>query len=80
DAFKAFTGGSTQISSEARNSMREALGGKGAGLAEMTASGVNVPPGLTVVTQCCRDYHANKQQMPEGLLDQIFEELKSVET
>ncbi|MDR3616166.1 MAG: pyruvate, phosphate dikinase [Candidatus Obscuribacterales bacterium] len=79
DAFKAFTEGGAEISSEARNKMREALGGKGAGLAEMTASGVNVPPGLTIVTQCCRDYHANKQQLPEGLLEQIFEELKTVE-
>src|SRR5579862_5257119 len=37
-----------------RTAMRELLGGKGAGLAEMTAAGVNVPPGMTVLTSCCR--------------------------
>jgi pyruvate, orthophosphate dikinase len=79
DAYKAFTKDGAAITSEERNQMREALGGKGAGLAEMTASGVNVPPGLTILTQCCRDYHNNNQKMPTGLVDEIFEQLKSVE-
>ena len=35
-------------------SMRDYLGGKGAGLAQMSASGVNVPPGLTIATTACR--------------------------
>ena len=37
-----------------RDAMKDLLGGKGAGLAEMTHSCVNVPPGLTILTSCCR--------------------------
>ncbi|MBX9691037.1 MAG: hypothetical protein K2Z81_01565, partial [Cyanobacteria bacterium] len=48
DAFKTLEGD--------REAMRELLGGKGAGLAEMTSSGVSVPPGLTILTTCCREY------------------------
>lgn len=71
DAYKAFEGD--------RQVMREALGGKGTGLAEMTASGVNVPPGLTILTSCCREYTENGGTMPTGLLDEVTEQLKQVE-
>ncbi|PWT98032.1 MAG: pyruvate, phosphate dikinase [Candidatus Melainabacteria bacterium] len=60
--------------------MREALGGKGAGLAEMTAGGVNVPPGLTITTACCREYHNSGKKMPDGLLEEVFQGLKSIES
>ncbi|HEY9870901.1 MAG TPA: pyruvate, phosphate dikinase [Candidatus Obscuribacterales bacterium] len=62
-----------------RSTMREMLGGKGAGLAEMTAAGVRVPPGLTVVTTCCRQYYDNGQKVPEGLFEEIWGKLRQVE-
>src|SRR4030081_2510553 len=36
--------------------MKDVLGGKGAGLAEMTNAGVPVPPGFTIQTEACREY------------------------
>ena len=59
--------------------MREKLGGKGAGLAEMTAAKVNVPPGLTVLTSCCREYYDNGKKVPDGLFDEVWEKLRQVE-
>src|SRR5947199_8571532 len=41
---------------EGRGKMKEELGGKGAGLAEMTNAGLPVPPGFTVQTEACREY------------------------
>ena len=79
DAYKAFLGDAKTLSSDARNTMREALGGKGAGLAEMTASGVNVPPGLTILTACCRDYNELGQKVPPGLFDEVTQTLVHVE-
>ncbi|MBX9688804.1 MAG: pyruvate, phosphate dikinase [Candidatus Obscuribacterales bacterium] len=62
-----------------RTLMKELLGGKGAGLAEMTAAGVNVPPGMTILTSLCRDYYDNKKQVPEGLFQEVKEQLKKIE-
>lgn len=62
-----------------RTLMRELLGGKGAGLAEMTSAGVNVPPGITIITSLCKDYYANNKTMPAGLIDEVKEQLKVVE-
>jgi pyruvate,orthophosphate dikinase len=59
--------------------MRDALGGKGAGLAEMTASGVSVPPGLTITTSVCREYYDNDKTLPAGLFDEVLNELRAVE-
>ncbi len=70
DAYKAFDGD--------RDEMRELLGGKGAGLAEMTSSGVNVPPGLTLLTSCCREY-STTGKIPEGLFDEVAKHLGTVE-
>nr|MBP7578717.1 pyruvate, phosphate dikinase [Candidatus Obscuribacter sp.] len=53
--------------------------GKGAGLAEMTRSGVNVPPGLTILTTCCREYTANGGKMLDGLMDEVNQQLAHVE-
>jgi len=58
--------------------MRDHLGGKGAGLAQMSASGVNVPPGLTVATTACRHY-SKTNAMPEGLWEEIILELEKIE-
>jgi len=79
DSYKEFLGDSKSLSSSVRNSMREALGGKGAGLAEMTASGVNVPPGLTILTSVCREYYDNDKKMPKGLFEEVVSVLKHVE-
>ena len=45
---------------------RELLGGKGVGLAEMTALGVPVPAGFTITTDACRAYMAGGKQVPDG--------------
>jgi len=60
--------------------MRDLLGGKGAGLAEMTNAGLPVPPGFTITTEACNDYFAAGEQLPEGLWEDILEALRTVET
>ena len=50
---------------------RELLGGKGAGLAEMTALGVPVPAGFTVTTEACTDYMHAGGKLPDGLADEL---------
>src|SRR5688500_18527586 len=59
-------------------SMRDLLGGKGAGLAEMTRSGAPVPPGFTITTEACNAYSASGQ-FPDGLMDQVNVALADVE-
>ncbi|MFQ3664191.1 MAG: pyruvate, phosphate dikinase [Chloroflexaceae bacterium] len=59
--------------------MRDLLGGKGAGVAEMTRTGVPVPPGFTITTEACNAYYANGQVPPEGMWEQVFEALKDIE-
>jgi pyruvate,orthophosphate dikinase len=59
--------------------MRELLGGKGAGVAEMTRTGVPVPPGFTITTECCNAYYENSKEFPEGMWAQALEALKVVE-
>lgn len=59
--------------------MRNELGGKGAGLAEMTHTGINVPPGLTIPTSVCRAYYQEGGVMPEGLMEEVMNALKTVE-
>src|SRR5262249_22674713 len=55
---------------EGRGDMKDALGGKGAGLAEMTNAGVPVPPGFTITTAVCRHYHAHGHALPDGFGEQ----------
>ena len=50
---------------------RELLGGKGIGLAEMTALGVPVPAGFTITTDACRAYMSNGKEVPAGLDDEV---------
>src|ERR1043165_4071431 len=56
------------------------LGGKGAGLAEMTRAGLPVPPGFTITTEACNDYFANGERLPEGLWDDVLAAIHEVET
>ena len=53
--------------------MKELLGGKGANLAEMSRTGLPVPPGMTVSTEACDHYYKNNEQWPEGLEEQLRE-------
>ncbi|MCC2684776.1 MAG: pyruvate phosphate dikinase, partial [Paenibacillaceae bacterium] len=58
--------------------MRELLGGKGAGLAEMTRAGLPVPPGFTITTEACRVYQANGR-LTDELLDEIGKAVRWLE-
>jgi pyruvate, orthophosphate dikinase len=56
---------------EGRADMRDLLGGKGAGLAEMANLGLPVPPGFTITTEVCTFYYANQKSYPADLADQV---------
>ncbi|MGH7767522.1 MAG: pyruvate, phosphate dikinase [Candidatus Binatia bacterium] len=64
---------------EGKAAMRELLGGKGAGLHEMTRIGVPVPPGFTITTEVCTYYYDHRRQYPKGLADEIASGLGRVE-
>jgi len=64
---------------EGTGTMKDSLGGKGAGLAEMTNIGIPVPPGFTITTEGCVYYYKNNKQYPEGLQAQIDENLNKLE-
>ena len=64
---------------EGDRNMRDLLGGKGAGLAEMTKAGLPVPPGFTITTEACNAYLDSGGQFPPGMWDQALEALKQVE-
>ena len=59
--------------------MRDLLGGKGAGAAEMTRAGMPVPPGFTITTEACRAYLAGGGKFPTGLWEQATAALKTLE-
>jgi pyruvate, orthophosphate dikinase len=64
---------------EGSGDQKDLLGGKGAGVAEMTRAGMPVPPGFTITTEACRQYYADGRKFPEGLWEQAQEALKDVE-
>ncbi len=64
---------------EGNAKMRDLLGGKGAGLAEMTNAGLPVPPGFTITTAACNAYFAAKKKLPAGLWDEVEKSLATVE-
>src|SRR5258708_4840200 len=64
---------------EGRGDMKDALGGKGAGLGEMTNAGVRVPPGFTITTSVCRHYHARGRRLPAGFASQADAALARLE-
>ena len=59
--------------------MRDLLGGKGAGLSEMTNAQLPVPPGFTITTEACNAYNAAGKQFPAELWDQTLAALQEVE-
>jgi pyruvate,orthophosphate dikinase len=58
---------------------KKLLGGKGAGLCEMTQIGLPVPPGFVITTETCLEYFANGFRFPEGLIDQVQTSMTEVE-
>ncbi len=65
--------------SEGSDAMRSLLGGKGAGLAEMSIAGLPVPPGFTITTEACRAYYENHLTVPSDLWAQTDAAIKQVE-
>ncbi len=61
-------------------SLHDLLGGKGAGLSEMTRLGVPVPPGFTIVTEECLSYLKSARVLSQDLKEEILENLKKVES
>jgi len=59
--------------------MKAILGGKGAGLADMTSAGLPVPPGFTITTQACVAFTEAGNRFPDGMWEQALEALKEVE-
>ncbi len=55
------------------------LGGKGAGLCEMTRAGLPVPPGLVVTTEACNAFFENDKSFPEGMWEQVKGGLQKIE-
>ncbi len=65
---------------EGNAQMREALGGKGANLAEMNLIGVPVPPGFTITTDCCNEYYqVGQTKIMELLNDDVMAAVKHIE-
>lgn len=64
---------------EGKADMRNLLGGKGAGLAEMCNLGLPVPPGLTITTEVCTHYYANGNCYPTELKQQVAAALVQIE-
>ena len=64
---------------DGRGDMRELLGGKGAGLAEMSNLGLPVPPGFTITTEVCTHFYANGKTYPAELKAEVTAALAAVE-
>ncbi|MGC8640824.1 MAG: pyruvate, phosphate dikinase [Isosphaeraceae bacterium] len=64
---------------DGRADMKDLLGGKGAGLAEMSSIGIPVPPGFTITTEVCQEYYAANRVLPEAVKPQVEAALKQVE-
>ncbi|MEW6571687.1 MAG: pyruvate, phosphate dikinase [Nitrospirota bacterium] len=64
---------------EGRGDMKDLLGGKGAGLAEMTNLKIPVPAGFTITTNACNEYFKAGRKFPDGMWEQVLENLKKME-
>ncbi len=64
---------------EGNGTMKELLGGKGAGVADMIQAGLPVPPGFTITTEACNAYYANERQFAEGMWTQTTHALRTLE-
>jgi len=72
DEVEAYVGGDWE-------NVRGLLGGKGANMAEMARIGIPVPPGFTVTTEACNAYLDSGGAFPEGMKEQMLEDLKAIE-
>jgi len=72
----AFGGGKA----DGDGAMKDVLGGKGAGLAEMSRAGVPVPPGFTISTEVCNIYFQNKNSIPAEIEREIDTSLQQLES
>src|SRR5438270_13291744 len=64
---------------EGNAGMRDLLGGKGAGCAEMTNAGLPVPAGFTITTEACNAYYTSGRRFPDGMWDQTLSALHTIE-
>ncbi len=64
---------------DGRTGLKNLLGGKGANLAEMTNLGINVPPGFSITTEVCTLYYENDENYPDGLEEEVAENLDRLE-
>jgi pyruvate, orthophosphate dikinase len=64
---------------DGNRTMKDLLGGKGAGLAEMTNAGLPVPPGFTISTEVCNIYYKEKGKIPAAIDREISDHLKTLE-
>ncbi len=62
---------------DGNRNMKDLLGGKGSGLAEMTNAGLPVPPGFTISTDVCTIYYKEKQKIPAAIDREIDEQVKT---
>ena len=62
-----------------QGSMRDVLGGKGAGLADMTKAGLPVPSGFTITTDACLRFYDAGRAYPEGLQQQVDDAMRELE-
>jgi pyruvate,orthophosphate dikinase len=68
----------TLLFEEGDASMRDLLGGKGAGLAEMSRIGLPVPPGFTITTEACLEYIRKERRFPTGLMDEVRARVRTI--
>jgi pyruvate, orthophosphate dikinase len=74
--FVYFFGGGK---ADGNRSMKDTLGGKGAGLAEMTNAGLPVPAGFTISTDACNIYYANNSKLPQNIEGEMIAQLRKLE-
>jgi len=65
---------------EGDRTMKDLLGGKGSGLAEMTNAGLPVPPGMTISTEACTLYYEEGRKTPAVVDREMLDALKKLET
>src|SRR4026208_2024447 len=64
---------------DGNRTMKDTLGGKGAGLAEMTNAGLPVPAGFTISTQACNIYYEQRNKLPPAIEAEIVANLRKLE-
>ena len=64
---------------EADSKNRMLLGGKGAGLSEMTRMKLPVPPGFTITTQVCNKYYENGGKLPKNVIPDVMRNITKIE-